>query len=147
MFYGLYYASFIINDLRVQRLTAMETALEKTNQGQQDAALRWLKQWEITQETADHHSDVHSHLTLFGVIAVFMSMLAGHSSFKSRLLSAVSLLYIGGSFLLPFGVFLETMGSKQTGAFIAVTGGIWTFIAFTAFALSLWRPFKRGGSE
>ncbi len=140
MIYGSFYGAFIFQGMVKNRTENMKTALSYAAGGQAEKAEQFYEKVKKADELKEALNGSHSHLSLFGLIALALAGNIRNVRLKEgwKVASAVALL--AGGIMLPAGVVMGPFINKTAGKIISITGGIG---AIAGIAVYLWGTIRR----
>lgn len=134
MVYGSIIASFYLDRFSQERKDALQNGFnDQLSDGTN--ALRY----ENVFRTASQHRSSHSHLSLFGLIALAVGVGISYINLPELWLKITAITFLLGGFILPVGVFLEPVYNKEIGSLLAMVGGIMVTLATAVFLLGAYR--------
>lgn len=83
-------------------------------------------------------SNVHSHMTLIGMLSILLSFLLPHINISKTVLSIGVYSILSSGIILPLGIFLETW-YVTAGGYIALIGGLLLTISIFIFLVGVLR--------
>lgn len=119
-----------------QLKNAFEIVTESVSGAKQEADLYTNKIF-----YGDRMSNVHSHMTLIGMLCMLLSFFIPHIHISKSVLSIGTYSLLTSGILLPLGIFLETWYVK-TGGYIAMIGGILLILSILIFLIRFIRNPK-----
>lgn len=133
MLYGLHYAIFIehqtLDRMGGSLAQAFVSAAERNSEGSRGA----LDAYASTKFDYVRQVDIHSHWVGLAMLLIVLGAAFDGISFSPQLRTWIALALVGGSFVFPLGVILQTVGpGGKLASALAILGSATVTIALAA---------------
>jgi len=141
MIYGGIYGAFFLEKLLESQSDRLGITIGYAARGKVEEANKVYKKISDVEELRDTLSSGHSHLSVFGLIALAMAANIRKVRLKEKWKIIAAAVLLAGGLLLPIGVVLQPLVNKSLGKIISIIGGtgimsgiavyLWGVINFT----------------
>ena len=122
MLYGLYYALFVEHQTLDGMGIVLTEAFVKAAERQQTESSAALGEYAHTRYVYVRQVDVHSHWIGLAMLLVALGAAFDRVGFSPRANLWIAIALLGGSFVFPLGVLLQTFFAGPLGSTLAIVG-------------------------
>ena len=148
MVHGSVFGAFFHDDLVSERNDQLRYAITYASMAQEEEAEKCLKSMEETDKIISSVKGAHSHLSLFGLIALAIASNIHRIRLKDYWKFTAAIVFLAGGVLLPIGVNIQPFVNEALGKYTAIIGGTMILASITIFlwgaARDVWiRRYKK----
>jgi len=139
MLYGGVYGAFFLHGIHDGRTELMQAAFEQSAMGRVQEAQKLYKEAEHLDKWMKTFNSSHTHLSLFGLIALSISASVRGTRLNEKLRMAAALALLFGGTVMAVGVFIQPLVGETFGKTVAIIGGT---LVIGSTAVYLWGIIK-----
>lgn len=139
MLFGGVYGAFFLHGVLNEQTELMQAALEQSAMGRVQEAQKLYKEAEHLDKWMKTFNSSHTHLSLFGLIALSMGASVSRTRLNEKLKMAVALTLLFGGTVMAVGVFIQPLVGETFGKTVAIIGGT---LVIGSTAVYLWGIIK-----